>query len=175
VSAEVVSDDVADVALEADVGHYAIEPHQGPDPVARERRNDGLVLARIAGCRRVRPLAAWRPGVRRGVAEVAAGFIKEDQLAGREGGNLGTPTLTHGRLLLARPQRLSSRFHPSWVSARLIVAVLTSKPETPRHHALCSASVASACPSQPLGQCRLQPDRPHRRRSRHAPTRQSLA
>jgi hypothetical protein len=37
------------------------------------------------------------------------------------------------------------------VSARLIVAVLTDTPETPRHQAHCSSSVASACSTSRSG------------------------
>ena len=43
--------DMADVALEARAGHAAVEPHERPDTVERDRRDDGLVLARVArGC-----------------------------------------------------------------------------------------------------------------------------
>jgi hypothetical protein len=97
VGAQVVGDDdptgsqgrhegVADVPREASAGHPAIEPHQGADPVARERRDDGLVLARIAWRRRVCPLTTRRPGVRRRVAEVAAGLVEEVQIVAERAG-----------------------------------------------------------------------------------------
>jgi hypothetical protein len=43
------------------------------------------------------------------------------------------------------------------VSARLIVAVLTSKPDASRHHAHCSASVASACSASRSGSAASSP------------------
>src|SRR5215216_2933216 len=136
-------EDVADVTFEARPGHAAVEPQQGPNPVEGDRRDDGLVLARVARGGRVGTLPAWRPRMRRGVAEVTARLIQEDQVGRRDRRDPRAPGVPRGRVLLTGPQRLFLRVHPSRVSARLIVAVLTSAPETSRHQEHCSAKVAS--------------------------------
>jgi hypothetical protein len=137
-------EDMADVALEPGAGHAAIEPHQRADAVEGQRRDHGLVLAGVPRRCRVGALPTRGPGVRRRVAEVAPRLVKEDQVDGRDPCHLGSPGLPHGRVLLARPQRLFLRVQPSRVSARLIVAVLTRQPDTSRHQEQWSASVASA-------------------------------
>jgi len=137
-------EDVPDVALEASRRHGAVKSQPRPDPVEGEGRDDGFVLASVDRRSRVRALPARRPGIGRRVTQVATGLIYEHQILRLDRGDLGPPSRP-GRLVpLARLQRLFFRVWPNRVSARLIVAVLTSTPDRSCHQAHCSANVASA-------------------------------
>ena len=135
---------VADLPHEAVGRHGAVEPQEWSDTRKGQRRDHGLVLTSIGRRGRVGALADRRPGVGGGVAQMAAGLIQEHQIRWMYGRHLLPPGRPSCRLAFTRRQRLFFRDHPSFVSARLIVAVLTSTPETSRHQEHCSSNVASA-------------------------------
>ena len=66
---------VADVPLEARGGHRSVKPHEWSDAVEGEGRDHRLVLPAIGRDRRVSALTTRRPGVGRGVGQVAARLI----------------------------------------------------------------------------------------------------
>jgi len=124
---------------------HVMSPDDGPEPVEGQGGEHGLVLAPVLLGRRVRPLTPRRPGVTRSEPAMAAGLVQPDP--GRridEGGEFAPGASPHC-VALARRQRLFFRVQPRRVSARLIVAVLTSTPACSTHQAHCSESVASAC------------------------------
>ena len=138
-------EDMLDVALEASGGHGAIEPHQRTKSVERQGGEHGLVLAPVLLGHRMRPLATRRPGPTRSESLVAAGLIQPDPGCRVDAGGEFGPGASLRLIAFARRQCLVFRVQPSRVSARLIVAVLTSTPDCSAHQAHCSANVASAC------------------------------
>ena len=95
--------------LEADGRHRAIEPQQGADAFEGQGCDHGLVLAAISRRGRVGTLAHWCPGVGRGVPQVAAGLVQEDQILGIDRGDRLTPGRAGRLVAFLRPQRLFFR------------------------------------------------------------------
>ena len=156
VGAEVVGDDnlagaqgrredVADIPSEAVAGHRSVKAERRTHAVEGQCGEHGPVLALVPGCRRVGSLATRGPGMRRGIPEVAPGFIKQNQIGRVHLRRRRPPRCANELVALARRQGLFFRVTPSVVKARLIVDVLTSTPAAWCHHAHCSSNVASAC------------------------------
>ena len=115
----------------------------GPTPSRVRAATTVLFSPQLAGPSRERAdHAAPRRGS--GCRPGGSGLIQEDQILGAERRHVLAPGGPLRLVPFPCPQRLFFRVHPSRVSARLIVAVLTSTPDCSCHQEHCSSNVASA-------------------------------
>jgi hypothetical protein len=114
----------------------------GLDASKRQASDQARVFPAIAWHRPERPLPAWRAGIQRSEADVAAAFIQKDQALGWEVRDERVPGRAGGLAALGGTHLFFLRVQPSRAIARLIVAVLTRTPWEASHSWQCCSKVA---------------------------------